>query len=168
MSDTALTILTISVAISSIALLMNALAGIGTFRTVRKIQADLAEIVPQVVRTLESAQKTANETAAQVKEIGTRTQAVLEAARTELQALEATRTDLTTRAKIQLERIELVLDDSLSRLQEVVSAVHGTVLRPVREVTGIVAGIRTAVQTFVQGRRPSVDRATHDEEMFIG
>lgn len=168
MSEAALIILTIAVAISSIAMLMHAVAGVRTYRAVQKIQSDLAEVLPQVLRTLQAAQQTVGETAVQVKEIGSRTQAVLDAARSELQALEATRTDLTARARIQLERIELVLDDSLSRLQEVVSTVHGTVLRPVREVTGIVAGIRTAVQTFVQGRRPSVDRATHDEEMFIG
>jgi cell division protein FtsB len=168
MPETALILLTAAVAVSSLALLMQAVAGVRAYQAVRKIQMDLAEVLPQVQRTLEAAQKTAGETAAQVKEIGSRTQAVLDAARAELQAVESARADLTARARIQLERVELVLDDSLSRLQEVMSTVHGTVLRPVREVTGIVAGVRTAVRTFVQGRRPSVDRATHDEEMFIG
>jgi hypothetical protein len=49
----------------------------------------------------------------------------------------------------------------------VVGTVHSGVLRPIREVNGIVAGIKTAVATFVRGGRPSVDRATQDEEMFI-
>jgi hypothetical protein len=42
------------------------------------------------------------------------------------------------------------------------------VMRPVREVNGIAAGISAAVSTLVRGhRKSSVDEATQDEEMFI-
>jgi hypothetical protein len=42
------------------------------------------------------------------------------------------------------------------------------VLRPVREVNGIAAGISAAVSTLVKGqRKSSVDAATQDEELFI-
>jgi len=38
----------------------------------------------------------------------------------------------------------------------------------VREVNGLAAGISAAVSALVHGsRRPSVDHATQDEEMFI-
>jgi hypothetical protein len=40
-------------------------------------------------------------------------------------------------------------------------------MKPVREVSGLLAGVRAAFQTFLSGRRPAVDRATQDEEMFI-
>jgi hypothetical protein len=40
-------------------------------------------------------------------------------------------------------------------------------MRPLRELTGIAAGIRTALAYLTRGNRPSVDRATSDEEMFI-
>ena len=42
------------------------------------------------------------------------------------------------------------------------------VLRPVREVNGLAAGISAAVSTLVKGTRQSfVDAAVQDEEMFI-
>ena len=69
--------------------------------------------------------------------------------------------------KVQGERVELVVEDILSRVQEVVGVVSGGVLRPVKEVSGIVSGVKTAVRTFISGRRPTVERATHDDEMFI-
>ena len=41
------------------------------------------------------------------------------------------------------------------------------VMRPVREVNGLAAGISAAVSSLVKGRKSSVDSATQDEEMFI-
>jgi hypothetical protein len=41
------------------------------------------------------------------------------------------------------------------------------VMKPVREANGVLAGIRAGLSAYVQGRRPSVDHATQDEEMFI-
>jgi hypothetical protein len=46
--------------------------------------------------------------------------------------------------------------------------VKSAVLRPVREVSGIDAGISAMVATLVRGRhKSSVDSATQDEEMFV-
>ena len=75
--------------------------------------------------------------------------------------------DAAGRAKVQMERVELVLDDTLSRAHETVAVVHDGIMRPLREVNGIAVGIRAAVAAMARGNRPTVDRATSDEEMFI-
>jgi len=61
----------------------------------------------------------------------------------------------------------MVLDDTMTRVQETVSIVQRGVLRPVREVHGILSGVRTAIAHIGRGGRPTVDHATSDEEMFI-
>jgi hypothetical protein len=48
-----------------------------------------------------------------------------------------------------------------------VTAVHSGILRPVREIQAITAGVSAAVQAFLRGGRPSVAQATLDDEMFI-
>jgi hypothetical protein len=40
-------------------------------------------------------------------------------------------------------------------------------MKPIREINGLAAGVRAAIQYFARGRRPSPDRVTVDEEMFI-
>jgi hypothetical protein len=40
-------------------------------------------------------------------------------------------------------------------------------LKPIREIQGMTAGVRAAVQHFLRGGRPSVAQATQDDEMFI-
>jgi hypothetical protein len=66
-----------------------------------------------------------------------------------------------------LERVELVLDDTLSRAHETVATVHDGIMRPLRELNGIAAGVKSALAYLARGNRPSVDQATSDEEMFI-
>ena len=165
--ESAITLLAIAVAISSISLLVHALASVGLYRAIRRLESDVRPLIPQAAATLESAQKTLTEALAQIKELSDKAHGVLDVSKANLDALSATRDEFTGRLRAQTERLELVLDDTLSRVHDVVGVVHSGVMTPVREVSGVLSGIRTAFQTFVRGRRPSVDRATHDEEMFI-
>jgi hypothetical protein len=53
-------------------------------------------------------------------------------------------------------------------VENVSDAMKRAVMRPVKEVNGLAAGISAAVSTLVRGqRKSSVDAATQDEEMFI-
>lgn len=156
-----------AVIISGIALLMNALASIGIYLSVRKLQRDVAPLIPEVKATLLQAQNTLADTARDVREVTDRAKNVLQSAQTQLDYFDHAKGEMVTHLKVQGERVELVLADVLSRVQEVVGVIQGTVLRPVREVSGIVSGVKAAIQTFVSGRRPTVERATQDDEMFI-
>ncbi|MBN9663137.1 MAG: hypothetical protein J0H49_33365 [Acidobacteria bacterium] len=166
-SDAAFYLMAGAVSISSIALLMNALASLGIYRAVRKLQQDVSPLIPEAKETLAQAQKVMTEATRDVKEITTQARDIMQAIDSQLTHLDNARQELSTHLRIQGERVELVVEDVLMRVQDVVSVVHGGVLRPVREVSGVVAGVKAAVQTFLLGRRPTVDRATHDEEMFI-
>jgi hypothetical protein len=66
-----------------------------------------------------------------------------------------------------MERVEMVLDDTMSRAHETVATVHNGIMRPLRELNGIAIGIKTAFAFMARGNRPSVAQVTSDEEMFI-
>lgn len=161
-------LMAIAVLISSVALLLLAFASVGTYLVVRKLQSQVSPLVPQVMEILVKSRGALDEALKQVHETGDKTRAVLDDVRTEIAGLSEARTEITKRVHAQIQRVELMLDDSLSNIQEVVSVVHGGVIKPVREVTGIVVGIRTAIHSFFGGRRPSVAQATQDDETFIG
>ncbi|HEY3444027.1 MAG TPA: hypothetical protein VGK29_24955 [Paludibaculum sp.] len=156
-----------AVIISGLALLMNACASIGIFLSVRKLQRDVAPLIPQVKATLAQAQTTLADSARDVREVTDLAKDVLRSAQVQIDYFDQAKGEMVNHLKVQSERVELVLDDVLSRVQETVSVISGTVLRPVREVSGIVSGVKAAVQALMLGRRPTVDRATHDDEMFI-
>ena len=58
-------------------------------------------------------------------------------------------------------------DGAVEQTMQAGESVKDAVLRPVREVNGVMAGIKTAIAVYSHGRRQSVDHATQDEEMFI-
>lgn len=166
-SDSAFVLMAVAVAISSIALLALAVAAAGVYRSVRRIEREVLPLVPKTARNLELGEKTLTTALSQIEQLSAKAHVFLDASQREIEVFSKTRGEFTDRLRIQAERLDLVMEDSLGRLQEVVNVVHGSVMKPVREVSGILAGVKTAFQTFVRGRRPSVDRATHDEEMFI-
>lgn len=166
-SEAALILLACAVAVSSIALLVHAIASFRMYKAVKQLQADVTPLIPQARAALEQTQATMTQTLHEVREVSDRAKAVLDSVQEQVNGLDRARAEIGTQLKIQGERLELVLEDILGRTQEVVSVVHGTVLRPVREVSGMVAGVKAALQALITGRRPTVDRATQDDEMFI-
>jgi hypothetical protein len=166
-SEAALILLACAVAVSSVSLLINAIAAFRMYKAVKQLQADVTPLIPQAKAALEQTQATMSQALIEVREVSERAKTVLDGVQQQVEGLDKARTEIGTQLKIQGERLELVLEDILGRTQEVVSVVHGTVLRPVREVSGMVAGVKAALSALLMGRRPTVDRATQDDEMFI-
>jgi ABC-type transporter Mla subunit MlaD len=76
--------------------------------------------------------------------------------------------DAGDRAHTRLEQIDRTVENTVGQVDQVGEVVKRAVMAPVREVNGLAAGISAAVSTLVsRPRRPSVDEATQDEEMFI-
>ena len=76
--------------------------------------------------------------------------------------------DAGDRTHARLEQIDHAVEATIKQIENVSGTVKSAVLRPVREVSGIAAGISAMVATLGRGRhKSSVDSATQDEEMFI-
>ena len=167
-SETTFLLMAIAVLISSVALLASALASVGTYRAIRRLEGHIAPLVPQTQELLASSKRTLDEARKQLRESGDKVQTVLDDVHAEVQRFAETRADITLQVQSQVQRLGLILDDSLSQVREVVTVLHDGVLRPVREVNGMFAGVATAVRSFMRGKRPTPDKAAQDEEIFIG
>ena len=160
-------IMTAFVIISAIALLIQAGMLAGMYKTVKQLQQTINPLVPKVDSLVETTKTTVEQSRGQITEVTTRANEILDSTKRQLAIVEDVVTDAAARAKVQIERVELVLDDTLSRAHETVAELHNGILRPLRELSGVAAGIRAAVQFMGRGNRPTPDRATSDEEMFI-
>jgi hypothetical protein len=164
---TIIILLTIFVAIAAIALLAGAGAFIGLLFVARDLRAKLLAVWPEIESIISSSRRTADRAEKHIATIGASGVAILEVTKQQLAKVDELLSDASTRAKVQMERAEMVMDDTMTRVQETVSVVQRNVLRPVREVHGILAGVRMAIAHLTRGSRPTVDHATSDEEMFI-
>lgn len=166
-SETALVLLSIAVAVSSLSLLIQAVASWRVYQSVRKLQEEVSPLIPRAKTAIEQAETTFRQAATELHEAANLARDLMESVQAQVDGIDRARQELAAQWRVQSERIDLVLEDILGRVQEVVGVLHGTVMRPVREVSGMVAGVKAALQTLLLARRPTVDRATHDDEMFI-
>lgn len=160
-------VMTAFVIISAIALCIQAGMLAAMYKTTRALQQKIDPLVPKVETLVERANSTVEQSGKQITEITTRANDILDSTKRQLAIVEEVVGDAAARAKVQMERVELVLDDTLSRAHETVAVVHDGIMRPLREVTGVAAGVRAALSSLARGNRPTVDQATSDEEMFI-
>jgi hypothetical protein len=164
---TLLSVLTVFVAIAAIALLGQAVALVGLFMVARDLRAKVFGAWPQIETIIAASRRTVEQAELHLGNIGTSSVAILDVTKQQLVKVDELLTDAGMRAKVQLERAEMVLDDTMTRVQETVGVLQRGVLTPVRGVYGVISGIRTAVLHLGRGARPTVEHATSDEEMFI-
>jgi hypothetical protein len=162
-----LAVLTFFVAISGVALLFQAFLLYGIYRTTKALQTEALSILPQAKSILAKAETTLDDSRKHIVDITAKANEMMDIGKAQLVKLDEVITDASSRAKVQLERAELVVDDTMSRVHHSVTSVHNGIIKPIREIQGITTGVRTALQHFLRGQRPSVAQATQDDEMFI-
>jgi hypothetical protein len=165
--DVLLLVMTAFVIVSAIALCIQAAMLFGIYKATKSLQAQAMSVMPQVKSILTKADATVEESRKRLADITEKASQMMDIGKTQLVRLDELMSDASARAKIQIERAELVVDDTMTRVHESVTTLHNGILRPVKEIQGIATGVRTAVEHFLRGGRPSVAQATQDDEMFI-
>jgi len=160
---TLLSILSVFVAICAIALLGQAVALLGLFIVARDLRAKIFAAWPQIESIIGASKRTERH----IARIGDSSVTILDVTKQQIVRVDELLNDAGIRAKVQMERAEMVLDDTMTRVQQTVGILQRGVLTPVREIYGLVSGIRTALAHLGRGNRPTVEHVTSDEEMFI-
>jgi hypothetical protein len=165
--QTLLYIMTAFVALAAIAMIAQAVAIVALYKGIKAAEHRIAVVLPKLEQLLETSQATIEQGRSQILDITRRTTEILDSARLQMSRVDEVLGDATLRARVQLERAEAIIDDTLSRAQQTVGLVHSGVMRPLREIQGVSAGIKTALAFLAKGNRRSVAQVTQDEEMFI-
>jgi hypothetical protein len=162
-----LIIMAVFTAVAAIALAIQAVVMVGIYKSSRALQEKIETLTPKIHAVADHSLVAIQESRVKIAEITAKTSQILDSASRQLTMAESLFSDFSGRARNQLDRAELVLDDAMSRIQQTVGLVHSGIMKPIREINGVTAGIRAAIQYFARGGRPNPDRATADEEMFI-
>jgi ABC-type transporter Mla subunit MlaD len=189
-------VITVAVALASLAFLVQAGVAIALYRVVGRMQrkvfpladraeATLKDVGPVIAKVgpaldrvgpvlteaqdvLNQAKKILSENQPRIGEITAEGVAIAKSSRRQVDRIGELLNDAGGRAKERLEQIDRSVDSTVENLEHAGDAMKRAVMRPMREVNGLAAGISAVVSTLVHGtRRPSVDAATQDEEMFI-
>ena len=165
--QTLLITIAVFVAVAAIAMVVQAGMMFGVYKSARAIEERVAKLTPKLESLTETSRAAIDEGRASMKQITDRTTEILDTTQRQLNRVDAVLADATERVRVQFDRAEMVMDDAMSRAQDTVAVVHGGIMKPIREINAVAAGLRAAIQAFMRGGRPNPDQVTADEEMFI-
>jgi methyl-accepting chemotaxis protein len=138
------------------------------FEKIGPLVEKLGTAADQAGKVLTNANRIIEDTRPRISEVSSEVAAISHSGREQVERLGELLQDAGDRARTRLEQIDHTVESTVEQVEQVGDAVKRTVMRPVREVNGIAAGISAAVSSLVgKPRKYSVDSATQDEEMFI-
>jgi hypothetical protein len=168
------TLLKIFIAVTTLAVVVQAGILVGLFVAVRKTTAKMEALAIQItsktVPTLETVQTMLLEIRPKLDMVTTNVTESSIMVRNQLARFDATLTDALDRTRLQVIRADELLNRTMDRVEETSDVVHKTVLSPLRQVNGLMSAISTGVEVFLgQKRRQPKNGAggSQDEEMFI-
>lgn len=179
--DTFRWVITGGVAIATLCILVMAGVIIALYSVIKKVQTKVESVTARVEPIIDTVRRLADENASKISSVATSAKEIAAHA-TEIAAnakdisyvakdqahrfAELGR-DIADRTQAKAARVDAVVDHTVEKAQVAGSAVKDAVMKPVREASGVLAGVKAAMATFASGGRPSIDHITQDEEMFI-
>jgi hypothetical protein len=155
------------VALSSLMTIVAAGIMLALYRSTKRMEDRAQPVLEKALPILEAARSTLDEARPKIRTMMAQTMEITTMARDQVARIDALVNETAERARVQIERIDVMVGDTVDRVHETTAAVQNTILKPVREVNGVVSGVRAAISVLARGNRASVDHATQDEEMFI-
>lgn len=165
--DALLYVMTGAVIVSAVALVLQAALLLGVYKQSKAIRAQVMIIAGHTESFLQSALLTLEQSRKQISAVAAKSSQVLDLAHKQLVRVDEVLGEATGRARIQMERVDLVLGDTVARMHEALGLLNNGVIRPIREVTAVAAGVEAGLRYLFRSQRRTVERATSDEEMFI-
>jgi ElaB/YqjD/DUF883 family membrane-anchored ribosome-binding protein len=173
-------LLTIFIAVTMAAILVQAGILIGLYLAVRKSTAKMEALAAEVqnkalptmdtVRsTMETVQNLLAELRPKIDVISTNLSESSSLVRTQLGRIDATLTDALDRTRLQVIRADELLNRTMDKVEETSEVVHQTVISPLRQVNGLMNAIATGFEVFLGQKRrsPKNGGGVPQDEMFI-
>jgi predicted ATP-grasp superfamily ATP-dependent carboligase len=162
------------VAIATLCILIMAVVAVLLYRVVSQVVVRVNDMSARVAPIIDTVRKLADDTAPKISaltsnvvEISANAKDISGVAKDQAHRFAEVGRDIADRAKAQIAHVDAVLDETVEQVQQAGNDVKAAVLKPVRGAGAVIAGVKATVNTLVNGRRPTIDHITQDEEMFI-
>jgi hypothetical protein len=166
------TLLMVFIAVTAVAVLLQAAILAGMFFAVRKTSAKVEslaeEVKTKVLPTAELAHSMILELRPKIETVADNVSVSTTMLRTQLERIDATLTDIVDRTRLQVIRADEFVNNTMDKLEETREAVQRTVVSPVRHISGLMHGVTAGLEAFFSRKRqrsgaPNVQQ----DEMFI-
>jgi hypothetical protein len=167
-------LLTISIACTTVAVIIQAGILVALYLAVRKssarVEALSTEVKTKAIPMVESANALLAELRPKIELVAENLSQTSMLVRSQVQRLDATVNDIIDRTRLQVIRADELVNRTLDKVEETTEMVHHTVISPIRQVSGLVQGLSAGLQYFLGRRRNRRSReamGVPQDELFI-
>ena len=168
MDKTSQTLLVIFVAVAAVSILMQAGFTLAIFLGARKAQKKLMTLADDVrlhaLPVIISSREIVNDLAPKVKTITENLTAASATLRSKADQIGAVVGDVANRTQSQVSRVDGMVKVTLDQLTSAVQAIEHGIAVPVRQVNGIINGLRAGVEVL---RHKNPDPLTPEDDLFV-
>jgi len=168
------TLLTVFTGIVAVALLLQSLAFVGIYRSVRsiasrldKLSNDLTVHANALSRKADDLMSTVKQLAEGIKSIQEKVNETAVVVHNRIVEVDRFLGETTATARLQILRIQDVVDTAVRRVEETCSVLQNSVLTPINEMNAVARGIRAGLDFLLRRRKMPAGLSHQDEEMFI-
>ena len=160
-------IMAVFTGIAAIALLFQMIFLFGIYRSVKVLKQRSMVFLDRWEPVADASLKTIERLREQSTEVLSKVSDLADTTKLQVEKVESILDEVTSFSRTQLTRVDKTVEGTLERVTEATEAMQKTLLAPVHQIRAIATALSAMVGSLFGGRRQSVDRATHDEEMFI-
>jgi len=160
-------VITIGVFLAVVAFALQAFVVFAMYRVTKATQDKLLPVAEALTPILATVRRLIDENAPKFSQMTTEATQIVKTLHEHVDRLGEVVKEASDRARAQVARIDGAVDVTIEQVQQASENVKAAILKPVKQVDGIMHGIRAALSVVAHSRRESVDHATQDEEMFI-
>ncbi len=156
------------VALVAVAMVVQAIvvvvASVAAMRAQKRVQAIAEEVRSRALPIMDSAEDLIKESVPKVKIIADNLLETSHIVRSKAVEFDATLTDVHLKTRAQVARVDGMVTSTLTKTGEVAEMIQQGIRGPVKQVAGIINGIRTGLDVFLsRARGPASRRRTDDE-----
>jgi hypothetical protein len=168
------TLLLLFTGVVAVSLLLQSLALLGMHRSIRTLAARIDAVSINLVKNINVLSEKVDQLLATMKGMAdgvrslqdnlTSTSAIVKKRVAELGSFVA---EVTDTARLQVLRIQDIVDTASRRVEETIDVLHNGILAPITEVNAIVRGVKVGLDALLRKRKSPSSSTPQDEEMFI-
>jgi methyl-accepting chemotaxis protein len=160
-------VITFGVFLAVVAFVMQAVVIFAMYRVTKATQDKLMPVAEALTPMLGTVRRFVDENSPKFSQMASEAADMVNTLHEHVDRLGEVVKEMSDRARAQVARIDGAVDQTVEQVHQASDAVKTAILKPVKQVDGIMHGIRAALSVVAHSRRESVDHATQDEEMFI-
>lgn len=138
-------------------------------KTTGRVEKIASEVSTKALPMIETTQALLVEVKPRVTDIVANTEQSARIARTQMERLDATVSDIVDRTRLQVIRADELVSRTMDRVEETTDVVHRTVVSPIRQLSGLVQGLSAGLEFFLgrKRRQPRDGMGVPQDELFI-